>query len=217
MSYGGKPGYSSPMYKSKYIKMKRFFYLAVLTLITQLTQLHAQTPGSPGKDSGTAGRIPAPNSAGKSDQRGPWQLNGSLNPGITLREPRFVIGADLQLERYVSSDLALTLSAGYTHITNKTGTINYTFPDAAPVSIKYNTDRNMIPLKLGIKVFPAEKIYLHGAGGIAIDINGNSSFVWSATAGIKLGSRYDLGLKYENYTDFSWSNQLSVRLGYRIF
>jgi len=196
--------------------MKRFFHLAVLILLTQLTQLHAQTSSPPGRDSEITGGIPDLNSASKLVQPGIWQLNGSLNPGITFRNPRLVIGADLQLERYVSSNVALTFSAGYTHFTNKTGTATYVLGNNPPITLKYNTEQNIIPLKLGIKVFPAEKIYLLGAAGAAIDVNGNASFLWSVTAGTKLGSRYDLGLKYENYKNFI-SNQLSVRLGYRIF
>jgi hypothetical protein len=197
--------------------MKKIFKLSVLIILTQLAPLYAQTSGPGDNDPAITDRIPAHNSQNKLIQPGSWELSAALNPGITFRYTRVVIGADLQAERYISNDFALTLSAGFTHITNKTGTATYTFAGHPPVSLNYSTDQNLIPVKIGIKVFPADKLYLLGAAGIGIDINGNSSFAWSATAGQKLGSRFDLGLKYENYTDFSVSNQLAVRLGYRIF
>jgi hypothetical protein len=86
------------------------------------------------------------------------------------------------------------------------------------VTFGYQNDQNFIPLQLGLKLYPSEKLYLAGGAGIAIDINGNSATAWSAAAGTPLGKRFDLGLKYENYEkNFSNSSQIAVRLGYRIF
>lgn len=179
-------------------QMKQFFKLLTLLVFTQISILQAQT-SDPGK-------------------KGRWELDASLNPGIGLSSSRFVIGADLQLERYLSDKLALTFSGGFTHFSNKLLVYNFNpgngFP---PTQFKVSTDRNLIPVKLGVKVFPVNRFYLEGAGGIGVDINGNSSFVVSATAGIKLGKRFDLGIKYEDYTNFYKTNQLSLRLTYRIF
>lgn len=152
-------------------------------------------------------------------ENGRWELNASLNPGIGLSNySRFVTGADLQLERYLSEKFAFTISGGFTHFANKPIIYNYNQGTAFPPALlKINTDMNLIPVKLGVKVFPADRFYLAAAAGLGVDINGNSSFVVSATAGVKLGSRFDLGIKYENYTDFYKTNQLSLRMGYRIF
>lgn len=151
-------------------------------------------------------------------ENGRWELNASLNPGIGFNDSRYVIGADLQLERYLSERFAFTFSGGFTHFSNKPVIYDYNQNrDLPPDLLKINTDMNLIPVKLGVKVFPVDRVYLAAAAGIGVDINGNSSFVISATAGVKLGSRFDLGIKYENYTEFYKTNQLSLRLGYRIF
>lgn len=182
--------------------MKKLFKLTALLLFAQLAQLHAQTLTN----------HPASGS-------NPWGLSASLNPGVTVHYARFVIGADFQVERQLTDLLDLTFSAGFTRITNRSRATTFNFaPPNPPVTFYYHTDQNLIPLKLGLKLYPAEHIYLAGAAGIAIDINGNSNTVWSAAAGTELGSRFDLGLKYENYDkSFSESNQIALRLGYRIF
>lgn len=154
----------------------------------------------------------------KNAENGRWELNASLNPGIGLSDSRFVIGTDLQLERYLSDRFAFTFSSGFTHFSNKPLIYDYNqntgFP---PALLKINTEENMIPVKFGVKVFPADRFYIAAAAGVGVNINGNSTFVISATAGVKLGSRFDLGVKYENYTGFYKTNQLALRLGYRIF
>jgi len=152
----------------------------------------------------------------KSGQKDGWQLNASLNPGVTIDDTRFVIGADLQLERYVSQKIAFTLSAGFTHFTSKNYNISYEYQGELHYNL-YSIDQNLIPVKLGIKTFLAPRVYLAAAGGIAIDINGNSSAIWSAALGYQLTKRLDIGLKYENYSVFSNSNQISLRVGYRLF
>lgn len=149
---------------------------------------------------------------------GGWDLSASVNSGISLSNSRLVTGADLQLERHFSERVAVTLSAGFTHFSNKIATYISQFPAAsAPLTIKVNTDRNLIPFKLGLKVFPVKGIYVAGAAGLGVDINGNSSFLYSVTVGTKLGKRFDLGVKYEDYTDFYQTNQVALRLAYRIF
>lgn len=168
----------------------------MLLLLAQLTQLQAQTAS-----------------------QGQWALTASLNPGITIHQPRFAIGADLQVERHLTDLLGLTFSAGFTAVTNRNEAVTFTFdPPYPPVTFIYRRQQNFIPLKLGLKLYPAERLYLAGAAGIAIDINGNSATAWSAAAGTQLGKRFDLGLRYENYENgLSSSNQIALRLGYRIF
>lgn len=153
----------------------------------------------------------------KSASNGGWEFNASVNPGMSLNNSRFVIGTDLQLERYLSDNFALTVSAGFTHFSDKTATYTYESSSVAPVTYQIHMGKNLIPMKLGIKVFPAKGIYVAGAAGLGVDINGNSSFLYAVTVGTQLGSRFDLGLKYEDYTDFYHTNQLALRLAYRIF
>lgn len=153
----------------------------------------------------------------KSTTNGGWELNASINPGVSFNNPRFVIGADLQLERDLSENLALTLSAGFTHFSDQTATYTYQSSSVTPVTYQVHTGKNLIPVKLGIKVFPVKGIYVAAAAGLGVDINGNSSFLYAVTVGTKLSNRFGLGLKYEDYTDFYHTNQLALRLTYRIF
>jgi hypothetical protein len=181
--------------------MKQLLKLTTFLLFAQLSQLQAQTS------------IVQP--AGRKT----WGLTTSLNPGITVKTPRFVIAADFQLERRLTDLLGLTFRAGFTAVTSKARYVTFTFdPPYPPVTFGYQNDQNFIPLQLGLKLYPSEKLYLAGGAGIAIDINGNSATAWSAAAGTPLGKKFDLGLKYENYEkNFSNSSQIAVRLGYRIF
>jgi hypothetical protein len=146
-----------------------------------------------------------------------WELNAAVSPGISLGEGSFVIGGDLQLERYLSDRVALTASAGFTHFSGKVRHYSYTPPGSTtPSYVSYGTDQNLIPIKLGAKAFLNKKLFVAAAAGMGIDINGNSSFVYSGTVGLKL-TQLDLGLKYENFSDFHQKDQLAVHLGYRIF
>jgi len=129
-----------------------------------------------------------------------WGYAISLSPGVTFDNARFALGADFQVERRLTDLLGLTFSAGFTTISQE--------------EFSTEIDQNMIPLKIGVKIYPAERYYLAGGVGTAIDINGNSCTAWSAAVARQLSSRFDLGLKYENYAS---SSLLAVRLGYRIF
>jgi len=154
--------------------------------------------------------------APKSDQGEKWELNASVNPGITLDQGRYTIGGDFQLERYLSPKVALTLSAGFTHFDGRD--FNYTYEYLGKqYNGHYNLDKNLIPIKAGVKVFVAPRVYVAGAAGIAIDINGNSTSVWSATLGYQVTKKLDIGIKYENYSVYSNTDQLSLRIGYKLF
>lgn len=147
-----------------------------------------------------------------------WELNAAISPGISIGDGRFVIAGDLQLERYISNRIAVTASAGFTHFSGKVQHYAYTLPGSTAVSyLSYATEQNLIPVKLGVKAFLNKKLYVAAAAGIGVDLNGNSSFVYSGTMGVKLNQRFDLGLKYENFSDSNQAHQVAVRLAYRIF
>ena len=154
--------------------------------------------------------------APKSAHRQGWELNASVNPGITLDQGRFAIGGELQLERYHAPQVALTFSAGFTHFDGRDIYSNYEYLGTQYTS-HYTLDHNLIPIKAGIKVFVAPRVYAAGAAGIAIDINGNSTSVWSATLGYQLTKKLDIGVKYENFSRFLNTDQFSLRIGYKIF
>ena len=152
----------------------------------------------------------------KDRENGPWGLDFSINPGINLDNGHLVTGADLELERRLSARLSVTLRGGFTHLDGKTYKVTYTPGYGGPDQVAvYNTDTNTIPVLLGLKIHLNNRLYVAGAAGIGIDINGNSSFIYSATTGYQLSKRFDIGIKYErsNYN----SNQLAARLTYHIF
>ena len=164
--------------------MKRLLKLTALLLFAQLSQLQAQTSVSSDQPAG----------------RKKWGLTASFNPGVNFDNGGIALGADLRAERRLTDLLGLTFSAGFTSI--------------AGDNIISIGEENIIPVKLGLKIYADKKYYLAGDVGIAIDINGNSNTAWSVTGARQINSRFDLGLKYDDYFH---SNVLSVRLGYRIF
>lgn len=170
--------------------MKKFLRLSALLIFIQVLQAKAQQV-QPVKNS----------------------LNVSLNPGSTLKDVQFVTGVDVQLQHHLSDNFALSLSAGYTHFFGKKTDLSV----AQYVAGYQGYDKaNLLPFKAGVKYYLQPQLYLGAAAGIAVELNGNSSAVWAAEAGYDLNAKFSLGIKYENYTDFSPLNQLALRLAYRI-
>lgn len=178
--------------------MKHLFRILPLFILLPWLQLNAQTSEA-GTKTGLA-------------------LNVAINSGVTLSDARFALGADVQLEHPLSNHLAITLTSGFVHFF---GTSADTFYSSNPTGFEtcrnFKPEHNLIPVKAGLKVNLTSKFYLAGAAGMGIDINGNSSLLWSAAAGYKISDRFDAGVKYENYTDYHNTNQLALRIGYRLF
>lgn len=131
----------------------------------------------------------------------PWRLGLGLNAGTGLEDPNpFVLGGDLRFQKGLGNSVSAIITTGYTHFMKK---------DLVP-------SVGMIPLKGGIKVFPAKNFYFNveaGAGFGTKDGVG-TSFVWSPAVGLAFGSGWDISVKYEDFTKYEYTKQLALRLAY---
>lgn len=137
----------------------------------------------------------------------PLRLGISIIPGASLNNPTgFVLGADVRLQQgFGNSNVSWILTTGYTHFfeTKQNGIVM--FPATS-----------FIPLKAGLKVFPAANVYLAGeiGAGFGIETGVGTSFVYSPSIGIIVAKDWDLSIKYEHFTKYNETQQLALRVAY---
>jgi len=137
----------------------------------------------------------------------PLRLGIGIIPGVSLNNPAgFVLGADVRLQKgFGNSNVSWILTTGYTHFfeTKQNGIVM--FPTTS-----------FIPLKAGLKVFPAANVYLAGeiGAGFGIETGVGTSFVYSPSIGIIVAKDWDLSIKYEHFTKYHETQQLALRVAY---
>jgi hypothetical protein len=137
----------------------------------------------------------------------PLRLGIGIIPGASLNNPAgFVLGADVRLQQgFGNSNVSWILTTGYTHFfeTKQNGIVM--FPTTS-----------FIPLKAGLKVFPAANVYLAGeiGAGFGIETGVGTSFVYSPSIGIIVAKDWDLSIKYEHFTKYNETQQLALRIAY---
>jgi len=118
----------------------------------------------------------------------------------------YAYGADLRLQWDLTPYVALTGSGGYTKLMSKNNTV----------------DPDFIPVKGGVKVFPIKRMYLATelGAGFGIQDGAKTNFIYGGGLGYEFGG-FDLGLRYEGYTNdsgsttyFAKTGQYALRLGY---
>jgi len=137
----------------------------------------------------------------KAQEPGSWRLGVGLNPGVSTNSPsQFVLGVDARLQRNFGSSVCGILTTGYTHFFSK---------DYVPAS-------NIIPLKAGAKVFATRNFYIAGelGAGFGLDNGWGTSFVWSPSVGLAFKKGLDLSLKYEDFTKYTSTKQVALRMAY---
>jgi opacity protein-like surface antigen len=106
----------------------------------------------------------------------------------------FGIGGSAQVEHKVSTDMGLTLNAGYLYYSNKN-------------TIPYKYHFSVIPVLAGVKYWFSPKVYVHGQLGAAFNstkVNNNSTnqtitstgFAYSPGVGFMISNNIDLLIKY---------------------
>jgi hypothetical protein len=138
------------------------------------------------------------------------RLGLGLNLGVPTTDGyNFVIGGDLRLQKDFSSNVSGIASIGYN---------NYSFEDG-------NADNSLgvIPLKVGIKVFPLERLYLSGeigAGFNATDkeklgVDPGTAFIYSPGIGLGFNNGLDLSLRYEGLSRKAYDpGMVALRIAY---
>jgi len=136
-------------------------------------------------------------------QNGPLRVGIGINVGSTLKSPvRTTLGADLRLQQSLGEGLSGILTTGY-----------YQFFKAS----KYNKGFGIVPLKAGLKFFPAKNVYIAGeiGAGFGTRSGSNVSFVYSPSFGLAFGDGFDASIKYESFTGYNgYANQLALRIAY---
>jgi len=128
------------------------------------------------------------------------KLGLSINPGLSLGNSgsNFVLGGELSWYKNLTSDLEAAISAGYTQFF-------------------YNHDtqkESLIPVKAGARYSFNPRFYLGAQAGIAFSTtDGGAYFVYSPTAGWTMNKHYDIGLKYDHYSNEP--SVLGVNLTYK--
>lgn len=136
-------------------------------------------------------------------QNNPLRLGVGVDVGSTLKSPvRTTLGADLRLQQSLGEGVSGILTTGY-----------YQFFKAN----KYNKGFGIVPLKVGLKYFPAKNIYIAGEVGAGFGTRKGAgvSFVYSPSFGLAFGDGFDASLKYESFTGYNgYANQLALRVAY---
>lgn len=122
----------------------------------------------------------------------------------------FSTGADVRLQWDLSKYVAVTASGGYTRLFNS---------DNYPALEDYD----FIPAIGGVKMFPVDGMYLsvNIGAGFGIQDGSKTSLIYGAGTGYEWKNGFELGLRYEGYTQDSTSStyqpknsQIALRIGY---
>lgn len=121
----------------------------------------------------------------------------------------FGIGGSLQGEYKASSDLGITLNAGYLTYSAKDITVN-------GVTFK-SPDYGIVPVLAGFKYYFSPKVYGHGQLGASIGTSSGATtnFTYSPGVGFYITNNIDLLLKFTGISGNGGSlNSIGARLAY---
>jgi Outer membrane protein beta-barrel domain len=112
-------------------------------------------------------------------------------------------GLDLLAQYGLDQNLAVTADAGLTALFAK-----YDIPTTA-----------IIPIRIGVRYFPASAVYLGAKTGLGIytlgDIVSENYAAWSLGAGYLLDKRFDVSASYDGYVKKGISfGYMALRIGY---
>lgn len=144
-----------------------------------------------------------------------WAIKASVNPGVTASGgSNFVLGGGVGVEKRLSNQWTATLNTGYTHYFSY-HTMGQIVTPASIFVGEIEKDLELIPIKAGLNYFFDKQLYLGFDAGIGIETNGNSSFVYAPAIGMAMKNGLDLSLKYEEFSNYSRSGQVALRVAYR--
>lgn len=132
-------------------------------------------------------------------------LRAGMAPGGYFEQ---VLGGDLRLESDITPNTSLMLTSGFSHFFEK--------DKAAFLHSGYGSPYNVIPLKLGAKTY-INNWYLAAEAGAGLSFEGwTNSFVWSPSIGYSFANGLDAGITYEDFTKYSDTRQIALRLAYGV-
>jgi hypothetical protein len=144
------------------------------------------------------------------DSKGVWRFGVGVEGGIptgTLNNfSNFSLGGTARLQYDAQSNISYMLTGGYTSVFAKELS-NGVKPD----------NLGLVPVKIGLKVFPISNLYISGEAGAAFETNygKNTKFVVSPGIGYAGNQGLDVGVRYENYSGQSNNYGIvALRLAY---
>ncbi|MES2426920.1 MAG: hypothetical protein V4560_08085 [Bacteroidota bacterium] len=142
----------------------------------------------------------------KSDGGGKFSVGveAGIPVGDVSNAYNFVIGGSLKYAQPIASDVAFTISAGYSSFMGKT-VAGFKVPSAG-----------FVPVKAGIKYNFAEAFYGEAQLGAAFatQSGGGTAFAYSPGIGYNFGGGVDLGVRYEGWSHNGTVSQIAARLAY---
>ena len=118
----------------------------------------------------------------------------------------FVLGGSARLEVPTSSATYLTVTGGYSAFFVK----GFLKDMGAP------STSGFVPLKAGLKVY-TDNFFVEAQAGIvwSTDSGGGHAFAWSPGIGYTFSNGFEIGARYEGWSNGSTVGQISARLAYR--
>jgi hypothetical protein len=147
---------------------------------------------------------------------GETELGISFNGGSDINSSENkILGGDITFYKPLTNNLVATFSAGYTHM-NRQYYYTYGLTDGNG-NVYYNnnfTVRNVVPVKVGLRLFLGDVFYLGGEAGVGFSSKRNTSFIYTPSLGLKFKTGIDIGAKYDNYGNRLIQDAISLKLGY---
>ncbi|MDB5150533.1 MAG: hypothetical protein JWQ57_4553 [Mucilaginibacter sp.] len=136
-----------------------------------------------------------------------WRVGFGIDAGVSTSDAfKYALGGDIRIQKDFSKRVSGTLTTGFSHFFEKDHFANYT---------QYGSPYNVIPVKLGVKYFVDDNLYLGGEAGAGFAFEQwGTSFLWSPSVGMAFKNGIDLSLKYEDYTKDKATKTLGLRLAY---
>ncbi|QQL51301.1 hypothetical protein [Mucilaginibacter ginkgonis] len=167
--------------------------------------------------------------ASGSDSQG-FRIGIGVEPGIPTGDrirpySHFALGGNLRAQYDLKGPVSLMLTAGYTNFFGRDYTSSATIGGTTVTSTTKAPDYGLIPVKAGIKIFPAHNFYFSGEAGVGFETNnnyenaGNKSAKLILAPGLGFAESYtglDIGLRYENYSggNSGTFGQVALRVAY---
>lgn len=137
-----------------------------------------------------------------------FKIQGGINLGIpasNMSGSSFVAGIDFLGQYGVSENFGITVDAGYSAIFLK-----------SPADPK---TESLIPIRAGIRYYPASNYYFGGKVGVGIlayDGNSTSTTAYSFGGGYMVTPKIDLGASYDGYSKNGSFGLVNVRIAYTL-
>lgn len=135
--------------------------------------------------------------------------------GNTKTTQNFALGLTPRLQYSVSNRFALIFTSGIYHFFPK----SFPYPSGStlpPIMVKFRSE--IIPVKLGAKVFLSNNFYFSGEAGAAFEVARYAGervhFLWSPGIGYAT-KRWDIGARYEDFSGNGYSDgAVALRVAY---